>query len=78
MASLQVTIPDSRLTRVVNAIAATYGYNAATDGTKAAFARRHLAQHVRAIVVAYEVRIAGEQAAEAASAVAESEMDGIV
>lgn len=39
MATVSITIPDPVLTRVLDAFAAAYGYNPATDGTKAAFAK---------------------------------------
>jgi hypothetical protein len=47
VASITITIPDPVLNRVLDAIAAVNGYNAATDGTKAAFAKAHVIKHIK-------------------------------
>lgn len=66
MANLQITIPDAMLPRVLDAFASTYGYRP-TDGTRAQFARKKLAEHVRGVVQSYEVQKASEQAAQTAA-----------
>jgi hypothetical protein len=40
MANLTLTIPDNVVNRVFDALASEYHYNAITDGTKAAFAKK--------------------------------------
>jgi hypothetical protein len=52
------------LPRVLDAFAATYHYNAATDGTKTQFTKRKVIDYVRGIVSNYET----QQAADAAAA----------
>jgi hypothetical protein len=42
------------LPRVLDAFAATYHYNAATDGTKTQFTKRKVIDYVRGIVSNYE------------------------
>lgn len=60
MASISVTIPDAVLPRVLNAFASRYGYLAtltnaddqpvANPETKAQFAKRMLAEHIKRVV----------------------------
>jgi hypothetical protein len=56
------------LPRVVDSFAATYHYNAATDGTKAQFTKRKVIDYVRGIVSNYETQQAADAAAAAQTA----------
>lgn len=77
MATISITVPDAVVPRVLDAMADTYTYDPATDGTKAQFAKKQIAAHVKSIVVAYETRIASEEAAATAQAAVIAEMGGI-
>lgn len=77
IATLQITIPDALLPRVLDSFAATYKYNAATDGTKAQFTRKKLAEYVRGVVQSYEVQKATELAAQTAADQGTVELGGI-
>lgn len=67
MAQIVITIPDSRVQRVVDAVARRHGWTTASGVTKAEFAKKVLIDIILGVVVAEE----GEQAAEAARAAAE-------
>lgn len=73
MASLTIQIPDAIATRVIDALAATGGYQATLpDGspnpvTKEQFVVRALKDHIRGVVVAYETAVAAARAREAAN-----------
>lgn len=58
MANLTITVPDAVVARVFDALAAVYGYDPSKDGTKAQFARRCIAQHVKGVVLQHETSAA--------------------
>jgi len=62
MASINITIPDPVLNRVLDAIAVTRGYNPNTDGTKALFAKNVLIRVIKDAVKEYEGRLASATA----------------
>ena len=71
MATIQITVPDTIVTRLQDAFAATYGYQPTINGaanpeTLPAFTRRMLRDHARNVLVSYEAQQAGETAREAA------------
>ena len=80
MAVIQVNIPDAVLPRVLDAIAARYGYSATLfDGspnpeTKAQFARRQIILWIKDIVVNREADLAGANARAAAVTTATNEV----
>lgn len=80
MASLTIQIPDALATRVLDAMAARYGYQEfQNDGTpnpvsKKDFVVRALKDHLRGVVVAHETAVAAAQAQEAANAKALKEV----
>lgn len=74
MAQLTITIPDDQVTRVFDAVAATYSYVPATDGTKAQFGRKVVMNFIKEIVKAYEATAAAEVARVAALNAAEAEI----
>ncbi len=74
MATVSVTIPDPVLARVLDAFATAYGYNPATDGTKAAFAKRQVARFVMETVRAHEATTAANAALKAATDKATTEI----
>lgn len=63
MAVITITIPDAYISRGLDAIAATYNYNAATDGTKAAFAKKQVGIWFKSVLADYEVGVAARAAA---------------
>lgn len=73
MAQIALNIPDAALPRVADAIAVLRGYNAALDGTKTQFAKKHLIAYLKQMVLEYEGRIA----ADAATLTKRTEIDGI-
>jgi len=74
MATVSVTIPDAVLGRVLDAIAAAYGYDAAKDGTKAAFAKKQVARFVAETVRAHEATVAADTARDTAATKATTEV----
>jgi hypothetical protein len=67
MAQIQITIPDAVLPRVVDAFAATYGYQPTIDGapnpeTKAAFAKRQVIAFIKRTVADREAGAAADAA----------------
>lgn len=77
IAAITITVRDDLLPRVQDAFATVYNHNPATDGPKTQFARRKVIEYVRSIVQSYEVRIAAEAAAQAASDAVINDMQGI-
>lgn len=77
MAALSVTVPDAILTRVLDAFAATYHHNPATDGTKAAFAKKKVRDYIRGVVNTYETQLAADAAAAAQTAATEADLAGV-
>lgn len=76
MARLTITVPDTLLTRVLDAVGATYGYTP-DDGTLRQFATSQLARHLRDVVQGYEVAQASADAAQAAADQAAADLSGI-
>lgn len=76
MATIQITIPDAQLTRVVNAFTDSFFYAPTIlDGqgvaipnpeTRNQFAKRMVAQWVKEIVIAREALVAADTARQAA------------
>jgi hypothetical protein len=75
MAQITLTISDAIAPRVLDAVAAGYGYIQAEHGTKTQFLRLHLRQYLKEIVVGYEAGLAATAAAQQARTAAESEID---
>lgn len=65
MASITISVPDAQVQRVLDAFCATFGYNPATDGTKAAFTKKQMAQYAKEVTLAYEVNLAAVEAQKA-------------
>lgn len=74
MASTTITVPDAVLPRVLDAVAATQGYNPATDGTKAQFLKAFIARTLKGIVAEYEASAAASAAAASARSTANSDI----
>ena len=74
MANITITIPDAVVPRVLDAVSARNGYNTATDGTKAQFAKAVLVRWLKAEVVGYEKNKASEEAADSAGQLAKNEI----
>lgn len=72
--TLSITIPDAVAARVIDAIAATKGYDPASGQTKAQFAKAHLLRYLKDIVIAYEGQTAARTALANAAATAESQI----
>jgi hypothetical protein len=60
-----------------DAFAATYYYNPATDGTKAAFTKKKVIDYMRGIVQSYEVQKAADAAAAATGVQVTTDFGGI-
>lgn len=65
MAQIIIDIPDAALTRVRDAFAAEFGWNADLGVTKAQFAKAQLAEYVKQIVRNYEGNLAAGTARKA-------------
>lgn len=65
MASITIAVPDAQVQRVLDAFCNTFGYNAATDGTKASFVRKQMASYAKEITLAYEANLAVIEAQKA-------------
>lgn len=74
MASITLTIPDPILNRVLDALAAKWGYNPAGGQTKAQFAKSALAAYVKATVKQYEAEVAAKAAFDSAQATTETDI----
>lgn len=74
MATLQITIPDAILARVLDAVAAANGYDPASGLTKAQFARNVLARLIKDMVKSQEATQALITARDTAAANAESQI----
>lgn len=74
MATVSITIPDEVVPRVLDAIAAQYGYDPNAGLTKAQFAKTILARFMKGVVVAYEATIAGEASRKTAEDKAKTEI----
>jgi len=70
---LIINVPDTVATRVVNALAYTWGYDPAGGQTKAQFVKAHLIAWLKEQAVAAEARAAGLKVETAALAQAESD-----
>lgn len=70
MPTIEITIPTSHMTRVVDAIADNHNYQALIDGelnpeTRNQFAKRMAAEWVKANLVSHEARLAADAARDA-------------
>jgi hypothetical protein len=63
--------------RVLDSFAATYHYNASTDGTKAQFTKRKVIDYVKSIVAGYETQVAADAAAAAQNATSTTDLGAI-
>jgi len=77
MAQITLTIPDNVVPRVLDAIAATQGYDefAQPGETKAEFARRYIKAHVKRLVIEHESNQAADAALAAQRAQTNAEVD---
>ncbi len=66
MAQIIFTIPDDKLARVIDAVAAYYGWTAETGLTKAAFAKGQLVNFLKQIVWKMELQNAVKTAERSA------------
>lgn len=79
MATIQIEVPDEIVPRALDAICKVYGYQATLEGgspnpeTRAAFAKRQLANWVKNAIKTVEAARAGDEARAAKAA----EIDGI-
>ena len=64
MAQIIIDIPNPVVTRVLDAIASEYNYNAGTDGTKAAFAKKQVIEFLKRTVKGSEGSVAVKTAAD--------------
>ena len=71
MAQITIDIPVGAVSRVLDAIASEYNYNAATDGTKAVFAKKQVVEFLKRTVKEAE----GSAAAKAAQSTVVSDVD---
>jgi hypothetical protein len=74
MANIQVSVPDAVINRVLDAFATQYGWKATSGLTKAQFARRVVADFVKAVVKGYEARLAADAARVTAEANADTDI----
>jgi hypothetical protein len=74
MAQILITIPDTVLQRVLDAVAAEDGWDAASGLTKAQFAKRVLLGELRERVRRHETKLAQESAAATVRASVEQEI----
>ncbi len=84
MASITLTVPDAIAQRVTDAVCTRYGYQATildvnnnliqNPMTKAQFVKRVIYQHLKRIVVAYEIDLAVKSAEDAARTTAETDI----
>jgi len=77
VADITITIPDTVLTMVVDALC-EYGDWTAGDGNRSAFAKTVMIRWVKKVVVAREARIDGNVAVATAESDTTSELSGIV
>lgn len=73
MAQITLTIPDAAINRILDAFAIAYGYDPATDGTKAQFAKLQIRDFVKRIVLEQE----GQMSADAAIDIKRAEIEAI-
>jgi len=59
------TIPDAEVQRVIDAVAGSFGYNPATDGTKGQFTKQHVVKFLKQTTKNYEANQAANVAARA-------------
>jgi hypothetical protein len=57
------TIPDDQVQRVVDAVAGSFGYDPATDGTKGQFTKKYVVKLLKQITKNYEANQASSSAA---------------
>lgn len=74
MASITLTIPDAVLPRVLDAVAAKWGFNPGGPQTKAQFAKAALAAYLKATVKQYEAEVAAKAAYDNAQTTADADI----
>jgi hypothetical protein len=80
MATISFTIPDAAMPRVIDALCGAYDYRDTVPGggpnplTRPQFAREQVRNFIRAAVAAWEAQQAGDAAAAAARAKADTEV----
>lgn len=75
MASITINIPDAAVTRVLDAFASAYNWDG--TGTKAAFAKKQVAQYIKEIVTSEERKAVIEAARSTAETTAKRDIDAI-
>lgn len=61
---ITLTIPDADLQRVLDAVAGSFGYNPATDGTKGQFTKKYVINFLKRTTKGYEANLAANSAAQ--------------
>ena len=74
MADITITIPDAVALRVLDAFAFHFGYDPLTGGTKLQFAKARVMRFIKDVALAYERKIAAENAAASAAASVEADI----
>jgi hypothetical protein len=74
MASVNLTIPDAVVQRVLDAYAATHGYTGVNGQTKAQFLKASLIAELQRTVQSYEGNVAATAAAQTAAQKAQTEI----
>lgn len=74
MATITLTIPDSIVNRVLDAVAASKGYGPGGGQTKAQFAKSVIATYLKSIVVDYEAKRDADAAFRATSLSADADI----
>ncbi len=62
------TVPDAEVQRVLDAVAGSYGYNPAKDGTKGQFTKKYIVNFLKRTVKGYESSLAAKAAAGSVNA----------
>lgn len=72
MATFTLTVPDALVPDMLDAFAALYGYDAATDGTRANFAKGKIRDYVKEVYTAHQATIGAEAARQSAISAADT------
>jgi len=75
MAQLNITFPDGVANRVLDAFAATFGYDPGLGVTKAQFAKQQVVEFIKETVKSHEANGAAEVARGLARQAVDSEVD---
>lgn len=74
MASINITIPDAVAPRVLDAMAAQYGWTAESGLTKAQFAKSIIVKMLKDVVRAHEGTLAAQAATESSNQQVDSDI----